>query len=257
MPRKTPLFKSSPAGPLYQRVLHHIRLEVGRGKLRPGEALPSERALTEKLGVSRGTIRQAIREGVREGLLHTVNGSGTYIATQAVQVSLVSVTPFPEAVRKAGGSPSIRFLSSVERTSDPVSASALGMKQGEEVITLRLLTISDDDPLSIIEATIPAAWGREVATRAKKLARKGAVFSLYQLYMRCGIRIMTADQTLEVGLSDEENSRLLQIPLRAPVFLVHSLSHDEDGNPKEVRRTVFRGDRYRFVVRRSVLSEML
>lgn len=243
------------AGPLYERVLHHICGQVAAGMWRPGEALPSERVLTQALKVSRVTIRRAIQEGVRQGLLHTVNGTGTYVTARAVHVGLSQVTPFPEAVRKAGGSPSVRFLSSNERTSDPISASALRLDAGDMAITMRLLMVSDDDPLSIIEATVPASWGRRIAERARQLAQKGMGFSLYHLYRRFEIELVTSDWTLEAGLADEEVSALLQTPLHAPVFLVHSLACDERGNPKEIRRTIFRGDRYRFSVRRAIHPE--
>ena len=44
-----------------------------------GQPIPSERQLTQELGVSRLTIRAALDELVRDGYLDRRHGSGTYV----------------------------------------------------------------------------------------------------------------------------------------------------------------------------------
>jgi DNA-binding FadR family transcriptional regulator len=46
------------------------------GRLRPGDRLPSERALSEALGVSRPTVREAIRSLQAMNIVETRQGSG-------------------------------------------------------------------------------------------------------------------------------------------------------------------------------------
>lgn len=46
----------------------------------PGEKLPNENDLAEKLGVSRATLREAIRSLSAQGILEVQRGKGTYIA---------------------------------------------------------------------------------------------------------------------------------------------------------------------------------
>ena len=50
---------------LSQSVVRQIEQLILRGILRPGERLPSERDLAEKLGVSRPSLREAIGELAR------------------------------------------------------------------------------------------------------------------------------------------------------------------------------------------------
>ncbi|WP_421703274.1 FadR/GntR family transcriptional regulator [Aliiroseovarius sp.] len=61
-------------------VVRQIELLILRGILRPGERLPSERDLAEKLGVSRPSLREAIADLQEQGLLTAKAGAGIYVA---------------------------------------------------------------------------------------------------------------------------------------------------------------------------------
>lgn len=61
-------------------VVRQIELLILRGILRPGERLPSERELSEKLGVSRPSLRDAIADLQERGLVTARPGSGIYVA---------------------------------------------------------------------------------------------------------------------------------------------------------------------------------
>lgn len=65
---------------LSQSVVKQIELLILRGILRPGERLPSERELSEKLGVSRPSLREAVADLQERGLLDTRAGSGIFVA---------------------------------------------------------------------------------------------------------------------------------------------------------------------------------
>ena len=65
---------------LSQSVVRQIEQLILRGILRPGERLPSERDLAEKLGVSRPSLRDAISELADRGLLASRAGSGVFVA---------------------------------------------------------------------------------------------------------------------------------------------------------------------------------
>lgn len=65
---------------LSSAVVRQIELLILRGILRPGERLPSERDLAEKLGVSRPSLREAVGELQDQGLLTAKAGAGIYVA---------------------------------------------------------------------------------------------------------------------------------------------------------------------------------
>ena len=65
---------------LSQAVVRQIEHLILQGILRPGERLPAERDLSERLGVSRPSLREAIADLQERGLLATRAGAGIYVA---------------------------------------------------------------------------------------------------------------------------------------------------------------------------------
>lgn len=61
-------------------VARQVELLILRGILRPGERLPSERDLAERLGVSRPSVREAVAELTNKGLLETRANAGIFVA---------------------------------------------------------------------------------------------------------------------------------------------------------------------------------
>jgi len=61
-------------------VVRQIELLILRGILRPGERLPAERELSERLGVSRPSLRDAVATLQEQGLLTSRAGAGIFVA---------------------------------------------------------------------------------------------------------------------------------------------------------------------------------
>src|SRR5687767_15405541 len=69
-----------------------------------GQAIPSERRLSQDLGVSRLTVRAAIDELAREGYLVRRRGSGTFVREPKIAQEL-TMTSFSEEMRRRGMRP--------------------------------------------------------------------------------------------------------------------------------------------------------
>ncbi len=67
--------------PLYYQLKEYIIKKIDDGDYPPGEKIPSELDLCNKLGISRPTVRQAIAELVAEGRLNIVKGKGTFVTS--------------------------------------------------------------------------------------------------------------------------------------------------------------------------------
>jgi GntR family transcriptional repressor for pyruvate dehydrogenase complex len=65
---------------LSQAIVRQIEGLILRGILRPGERLPAERDLAERMGVSRPSLREAIADLQTRGLLSSKAGAGIFVA---------------------------------------------------------------------------------------------------------------------------------------------------------------------------------
>ncbi|MGB0723453.1 MAG: FadR/GntR family transcriptional regulator [Gammaproteobacteria bacterium] len=65
---------------LSDRIAEQLEQMIAEGVLKPGERLPAERQLAERLGVSRPSLREAIQKLASKGLLCTRQGGGTYVS---------------------------------------------------------------------------------------------------------------------------------------------------------------------------------
>lgn len=66
-------------------IINQIRSLLSEGILKPGDRLPSERALAERFGVGRGHIREAIKKLEFYGILRTLPQAGTVVASLGVK----------------------------------------------------------------------------------------------------------------------------------------------------------------------------
>ena len=66
--------------PIYLQIAEAVRAAVAAGVYRPGEVLPSLRAMAIRLHVNPNTVQRAYDELEREGLIYSQCGRGLFVA---------------------------------------------------------------------------------------------------------------------------------------------------------------------------------
>ena len=74
--------------PIYEQISSQIKAQIIAGKLSPGEALPSIRALAKDLKISVITTKRAYDELEADGFLYTVAGKGCFVAEKNLDLVL-------------------------------------------------------------------------------------------------------------------------------------------------------------------------
>ncbi|RYZ31720.1 MAG: GntR family transcriptional regulator, partial [Propionibacteriaceae bacterium] len=115
-------------------------------ELSPGDAIPSERALVTRLGVSRVTVRQAIADLVEGGVLERVHGKGTYVTGPQVD-SRLHLTSFSREMRDRGLLPATVVLSAREEPADDEVAYGLRIRPSRNVVRVERLRTADGTPM--------------------------------------------------------------------------------------------------------------
>src|SRR5262249_11378109 len=116
-------------------------------QLSVGQAIPSERQLSQDFGVSRLTIRAALDDLVREGHLVRRRGAGTFVSEPKIAQEL-TMSSFTDDIRARGMTPGSRTL---ELRIVPAGARlgrVLHVSPSEQVVVATRLRLADRETMA-------------------------------------------------------------------------------------------------------------
>lgn len=226
--------------PIYAQLEEIIIKKVKERVYLPGEALPTERELTELFGVSRMTIRQAISNLVHQGVLYKISGKGTFVSKEVIEKKL-EIESFSDDMRKRGLEPSSKVLYFEKIIPDNEIKLKLKLSDDEEIYFINRLRLANNEPMAIEYCFLPEKYYPNI------LKYNLVQCSLYELmkeeyhvsfnYMKQNIKA--------INMNKREAEMLLG---KTKGFGLASLKiiYNEDENPIEYTKTIYNPDRYSF-----------
>jgi GntR family transcriptional regulator len=209
--------------------------------LPPGSPIPTERSLAAQFDVSRTTVRQALADLTVEGRLLRVQGKGTFAAEPKVAQRL-QLSSYTEDMRAQGREPSSKLIDISEIPAEGELTTLLGIRSGAKVLRMQRLRLADNEPMAIETTHLPLGRFRGL----RKYLQPGG--SLYQvLRERFDVEMGHAEETIETALAGPHEAELLGADVGMPMLLLSRHSFDTAERPVEWVRSVYRGDRYKFV----------
>ncbi|SFP49735.1 GntR family transcriptional regulator [Amycolatopsis arida] len=206
-----------------------------------GSPIPTERALAGEFNVSRTTVRQALADLTVEGRLHRVQGKGTFAAEPKLAQRL-QLSSYTEDMRAQGREPSSKLLELEERVAEPELAKLLGVRAGAKVLRLRRLRLANAEPMALETTHLPMARFRGLR---KHLSAGASLYAVLRDHY--GVEMERAEETIETALAGPQEAELLGADVGMPMLLLSRHSFGTDGRPVEFARSIYRGDRYKFV----------
>src|SRR5580704_9794762 len=82
--------------PFYRQIYDRFRGAIAKGLLKPGDRIPSARALTKELGLARGTIEAAYSLLAAEGYIQARGQAGT-IVTPGLKLRMPVASTIPQS----------------------------------------------------------------------------------------------------------------------------------------------------------------
>jgi GntR family transcriptional regulator len=223
--------------PLYAQLALKIAQAIRDGRYRPDQALPSERALSESLALSRVTARKAIAQLVEQGLVLRRRGSGNYIAPKLEQ-PLTRLTSFSEELQRRGFQPGSRWLARELTGAAPDEQLALGLATGARVARLERLRTADDVVMAYEVSVLPEAILAEPQRVEASLYARLAVLGSAPARALQHIRALNVDARL---------ARLLDLPAGQAVLHITRVGYLASGQAVELTHSYCRSDYYGYV----------
>jgi len=223
--------------PLYLQLARNLRDHIASGEIVPGDALPSERDLTEITGMSRVTVRKGIDQLIQEGVLFRKQGAGTFVARR-IEAAGTALSGFSDDAKSRGESPgTIWMMKSYAQPTEEESA-VLEIAPSTQVVRLGRLRLSGGEPLAIEHAVVPAEFLPDLDALGD---------SLYSALQASGSRPVTGIQRIRASLATPTEAGMLSIRQNAEVLRIERITRTAAGRVVEFTRSAYRGDRYDFV----------
>jgi DNA-binding GntR family transcriptional regulator len=238
MDSRRPLDRNSPI-PLYFQIAENLKQAITDGTLKPGDRLDNELDLTERLGVSRPTVRQAVQRLVDQGLVVRRRGLGTVVMAPRILRS-VALTSLYDDLSANGRQPATTVLGVTEIEADDQLAAILSLRPGAPVLSVDRLRLADGIPLALMHNYLPA--GLLKSEPADALEKTG----LYELLRSQGVQLQAGEQVIAARKATAHEAKLLAAPRGATVLTMTRTTFDQAGQPVEHGSHAYLAERYSF-----------
>ena len=223
--------------PLYLQLARNLATAIHCGVWSAGEALPSERSLSDAIGVSRITARKAIALLVEQGLIRRSQGAGSFI-TPRYEDPLSRLSSFSEMLRRRGFTPSSQWLSREIVPANRDEVIQLGLSPAAAVTRLRRLRLADGIVMAVENSTFPAS----VIPDPQAIGD-----SLYTYLEQKGLTIVRALQHFRAVNASDEIAQQMSIAPNDALLLITRVGYTADQRAIELTDTYCRNDYYDFV----------
>jgi GntR family transcriptional regulator len=233
--------KNSPI-PIYYQIEGNIKELIENGELRPGDSLPPEREYSEKYQISRMTVRQAFTQLVNEGYLYRLQGKGTFVAERKIEQPLQGLTSFTEDMKARGLEPGSQLIHFEIIPANRQIAGQLLIAEHGPVYEIKRIRMADSVPMAVETNYISA-------NLVKGLTEQIVNKSLYaHIEGELNLRIDSASQIIESSIASQSEANYLNISIGSPVMLIQRNTFLKDNTPVEFVKSVYRADRYKFMI---------
>ncbi|OWT70362.1 MULTISPECIES: GntR family transcriptional regulator [unclassified Achromobacter] len=238
-----PAGASAAFSPLYRQIKDLLVQSLDRGEWKPGELIPSEIDLAARFQVSQGTVRKAVDELAAEHVLLRRQGKGTFVATHheaRVRFRFLRLAADEGAETETAES---RIIDCRRLRAPADVARALELRAGETVFALRRLLTFGGVPTVLDDIYLPGSAFRGLTVEALS-ANKAPLYGFFE--SEFGVSMIRADEKLRAVSATEEAATALDLAMGTPLLQVERISYTYGDRPMEVRRGLYRTDRYHY-----------
>ena len=211
---------------VWRQVEERLRHAIETGELPRAGRLPPEKALADRFGVNRHTVRRAMAALAERGLIRTEQGRGSYVQDVVVDYPLRRRTSFSANLLAQDRLPSHAVLSIEATAASSVVAGALGLEVGAPVAHVTSIGQADGVPISFARSFLPIPRLPDVLERLHQEP------SMSRVYAACGVssyrRLWTR---ITARMPSAEEALHLKQARNLPVLMTEAVDVGQDRQP--------------------------
>lgn len=243
------MLENNTAIPLYAQLKEKIISDINNETLKYGDKIETEQEIMKKYNLSRITVRRAISELVAEGYLIKKQGKGTFVIKNKIERKIINtsdslkIMSFTKELKENNIKASskiieLKIIPGIEEFNQK-----LGLTKNSKLIFMKRVRYANDSPMTIEENYFSY-------DKFKGLLEEKIEGSLYELLEKKYNVIPTRSsrQEIEIVKSDEEQSKLLNVPTFEPLFYFSGVTYDENDIPIHIAKRYIIGSKYKFIV---------
>lgn len=229
---------SSSAIPAYRQIKDHVMAQIQRGVWKEGEAIPTEESLAREFGVSRMTASRAIRELADQQVVERIQGSGTYVAQQKYQATLVELRNIADEIA-ARGHRHHSELQLLERVSaSEALARRFRIGAGDVLFHSVVVHFENGEPIQVEDRYVNPRVAPEYLAQDFSTQTPNA-------YLMRVAPLAGVEFSIEAGPPPERFAELLRMKPQEPCLVLHRQTHSM-GQIASVAAMWHPASRYRF-----------
>lgn len=226
----------------YLQIYQELSRQIEEGKLRPGETLPSEHALSKSYGVSRETVRKALNLLSEHGYIQKIKGKGSVVLDLSrFEFPVSGLVSFKELAKKMKGTVETVVHELTKVPADRFLAQQLNTEEGDRIWKVVRTRVIDGEAIILDKDFLRANLVPELPVdRCRD--------SIYE-YVEddLGLAISFAKKEVVAEKPSAEDRRLLSLAGFDTVIVVKNHVYLEDACLFQYTESRHRPDKFRFV----------
>jgi GntR family transcriptional regulator len=234
--------------PVYYQLAKWLEKKILEGHLKAGDKIPSETELSEKLNISRMTVRKAFELLVKKNLIYSERGRGTFVAKLNFSDAFFKITEFFFDTEEQGMTPETNLLE-IKIIDTPFKVANKLKTSNKKVLYLSFLRMADNEPVVYERKYILFNENLIQKISEELLSSDIALFniSFSELIEQATAAVsLKTDITIKASLANTEEAKLLNEKVGAPVLLVEQIVYEVNGNSIALGVYIYRGNKYKF-----------
>ena len=232
--------------PAYHQLARFIEEKIKSGELQPGEKIESETFWSERLGLSRMTVRRAFEILNKKGLIVSERGRGTFVARQDHNDIIFKVTEFSQDMREQGLVPEAKLIEEKIIAASKAVADKLEIEQGKSILYLSFLKLASGKPMVFERKYIIVKDEQQLYTlNLREEEIKEYTFSKLVENIS-GFVPISSTTSINATVLNNTEAQILQANEGTPGFFIEQALYIAEQRPVALGLYVYRGDEYKF-----------